>query len=807
MKKLIIILLIAYIAPHLSIAQNTAVNPITVRVMDENQKLIENATVEIYSNSEKKILKSLITDRDGLAKVELSANGSYYIIAKAINFEQNVPVKFEIPTLTRFINILITTKSAQIKEVTVTAKKQLIQRAQGKTIINVDASITNVGTSVLDVLEKSPGVSVDRNGAIALQGKPRVLVLIDDKPTYLSGEDLSNLLSSMNSSQVNQIELITSPSAKYDASGNAGIINIKTKKNIQQGFNGNLSSTGGSGIYYKNNNALNLNLRKGKFNTFLNYSSGLNKTLSDIYAIRDYYTPNHQINATLDQTSKITSANTTNNLKLGTDFLLSENTQFGISASGLIGLRKGAGNSTADWLGTNGVIDSTIITNSDTRYKINNQAIQLYASHQLNSNQKISADFDVLNYKIDNKQNFYNQLIGGLATQTASMGTIPTSLKITALKTDYSLNIDPSKKFEAGLKSSSITTDNLADYTAFDGSNWSKDYNKSNHFLYNEYINSAYSTFDYKRGKLSAQVGIRYENTFYRGNQKGNILKPDSTFSKSYNDLFPSAFATYQLDSLNTLSFTAGRRIDRPAYQKLNPVVFIINKYTHTQGNPYFLPQHSWNFDITHSWNSTLITSLSYSNTKNYFSQLFFDKGDDILVYAEGNVGKVQNIGLSVAAQFDITRWWSVSGQSTFNHKKMVGYHGIDYSSNINQLHTNISQAFKLNKGLNAELSGFYTTKARNDLQEILTPTGQLTLGLSQSVLKGNGTFRFSARDIFYSLAMEGYTDFPNAYEYFINMRDSRVFTLGFNYLFGKKLKSIKRNSGSASDEIKRATS
>ncbi|HEY6900326.1 MAG TPA: hypothetical protein VI233_06775, partial [Puia sp.] len=188
-----------------------------------------------------------------------------------------------------------TLKTQTLNAVTVTGKPPVVEHKQGKAIVNVEASVTNTGTTVLEVLEKSPGVTVDRNGGIALNGRPGVLVMIDDKPTYLSGEDLNNLLSSMSSSQVSQIELIANPSAKYDASGNAGIINIKTKKNKNRGFNGVATATYGQGVYPKNNNSLTLNYRSGKVNTFLNYNLNASKYLTDIYAYRKYYDDNKNL--------------------------------------------------------------------------------------------------------------------------------------------------------------------------------------------------------------------------------------------------------------------------------------------------------------------------------------------------------------------------------------------------------------------------------------------------------------------------------------------------------------------------------
>ena len=416
-------------------------------------------------------------------------------------------------------------------------------------------------------------------------------------------------------------------------------------------------------------------------------------------------------------------------------------------------------------------------------------------------------DVDYLRYGVDNDQAFENIRTGATAYNQGSKGDIPSQLRIFSAKADYSLQLGKTAKFEAGAKSSTINTDNTADYQLFDGTNWMADLKKSNHFLYKENINSVYSSIEHKLGKLSYQLGVRYENTKYTGNQLGNAIQAGSEFSKNYDNLFPSGYLTWQADSLNSFSFTTGRRIDRPAYQKLNPFIFIINKYTYQKGNPFFLPQYTWNFELSHSYKQVLTTAVSYSVIKNYFSQLFLSEGNDILIYTEGNVGQMHNLGVSLSTQVSPFKWWSLTAQSNFNYKKLSGYQNVNYKSSVKQLHTSINNQFKMNPTLNGELSGFYTTQARNDLQELLSPTGQISAGLAKTVLKGKGTWRLTARDIFYTQKMEGLTDFPGANEYFILWRDTQVINLGFSYRFGKPLKAPKRSTGGASDEINRAGS
>lgn len=780
---------------------------IQVTVLDEQQLPVPNATVQLFLAENEALIKTDITDKGGKVYFNEPIKGNYNFKVVALGFTAPKATPIKSPFLQDSLTIRLVSGSKNLGDVTIAGKKQLIQRTQGKTIVNVDAAVTNAGTTVLEVLEKSPGVMVDRNGGISLQGKSNVLVMIDDKQTYLSGTELNNLLSNMSSSQVNQIELITNPSAKYDASGNAGIINIKMKKNKQEGFNGSIMTAVGQGRYYKNNNNLLLNYRSGRINVFANYSLNLNKSFTDIYAYRQYFSGNGAVDAILDQPTSFFSKNNGHLLKTGLDIYASDKTTIGLTLTGNLAGRLGSSEATATWKNASAQVDSAIATYSNTDFELKNGAINLNLRQSLSKMQDLSIDLDALKYDINNDQVFTNKLLAAGGYSRGSVAAIPSSLKILAAKIDHTIRFGKKHKLESGFKSSSISTDNIADYQLFDGTSFSEDLNKSNHFLYKENINALYSSLETKFGKFNIQAGLRYENTYYDAHQLGNSIKPDSAFSRTYSNLFPSGYISYEVDSLNTFSFTASRRIDRPAYQKLNPFVFIINKYTYQRGNPFFLPQYSWNLELSHQFKQLLSSTIAYSRINNYFSQLFLSEGTDILVYTEGNVGKVHNLSLSVALQVSPLSWWSVNAQSTFNHKELKGYQNVNYSSSINQLQSSLNNQFTINKSLSAELSGYYITKARNDLQELLYPTGQVSVGLAQTIFKGKGSLKLSARDIFYTQAMEGLTDFPGANEYFILTRDSRVINLAFTYRFGKPLKAAKRSSGSATDEMNRAGS
>jgi iron complex outermembrane receptor protein len=212
---------------------------------------------------------------------------------------------------------------------------------------------------------------------------------------------------------------------------------------------------------------------------------------------------------------------------------------------------------------------------------LKNGAINVYGRYNINKTQDLGFDVDYLRYGVDNDQTFENNAQEQFRTIKVQGVIFHRNSRFFLQRQTIRSNWGKTAKFEAGAKSSVINTDNTADYQLFNGSSWATDLKKSNHFRYEESINSLYSSIEHKLGKLSYQLGLRYENTNYTGNQLGNAVQAGSTFTKHYDNLFPSGYLTIQADSLNSFSFTSGRRIDRPAYQKLNPFVFIINKYTY----------------------------------------------------------------------------------------------------------------------------------------------------------------------------------------------------------------------------------
>jgi iron complex outermembrane receptor protein len=800
--KRAIYLILLLLFPLSTFCQAPVSSTFSLTVVNQKREPINAATVKLLQDN--KLVITKVTNINGEALFGTYAKGSYTFLITHTGYKPQTTRVYNLPGNITNDTIRLQPDNVLLQEVSVASQAPLLQHKQGKTIVDVAASVTNTGLSVLDVLEKTPGVSVDRNGGISMQGKAGILVMIDDKPTYLSGTDLSDMLNSINSAQVAQIELITNPGARYDAAGNAGIINIKTKKNKQVGFNGAFTASAGQGAYPKTNDNLLLNYRVGKINTFLNYSFTGQQYLTNLYALRKYYTGNN-ITAILDQPSYFTGTLFNNTVKTGIDYDISPKTTIGVVLSGTITRRKGSNTATATWMQPTGAIDSAILTINNNNSRFNNRLISVNARHNISANQDISADIDWLHYNISSELDFKNHLLVAGGYNELTQASIPTGINIVSGKADYTLKSKQGDTFEAGVKSSYSSTDNTAAYQNFDGTKYLPDNTRSNHFIYDERISATYASYEKKMGKFNMQAGLRYEATSYHAHQLGNSVQKDTAFSRNYGNLFPSGYISYQANKSNGFTLTAGRRIERPAFQTLNPFYFIINKYTYQTGNAYILPQYTLNFELSHQYKDVLTTAISYNRIQNYFSQIFLsDANNGILLYTQGNVGHTTNLAASSTLAISPAKWWSLTAQAVYNHKQLRGFNGNSYTSTIDQLNINTNNQFNFAKKYTAEISGFYTTRARNDIQELLYPTGQVSLGVGKQVMNKKGTLRLSARDIFYTNAMEGLTQFPNATEYFILKRDSRVVTLSFTYRFGKAYKTTKRTDNSAADEIQR---
>ena len=776
-----------------------------------NQKIIDAATISLFNASDTSLLKTSVTDKEGNFSFENIKRGNYLVVANSVGHSKVYSQPLLISDSNQTVNagiLQLQPLSKNMDAVVVTAKKQFIERKIDKLILNPEALISNTGTTALEVLEKAPGVTVDKDGNISIKGKQGVVVMLDGKPSYMTPADLANYLRSMASSSIDQIEIMTNPSAKYDASGNSGIINIKTKKNKQTGFNGSASVAYGQGVYAKTNNSVNLNYKKNKVNLFSTLSGNYREDYQELEIKRHYKNDDGSLKAIFEQNSFQKKYRNSYNAKLGMDYYASKNTTLGIVLTSYYNPNTDRNTNTSFLKSNAGVTDSIVTALGEEDGIWKNGGVNLNFRRTLDSaGREITADVDYINYISDRDQLFTNSSYQPDWTKKSSdqlIGSLPSDIKIYSAKVDYVHPFKKGLKMEAGLKYSYVNTDNTAGYFNLVNGAPLIDYEKTNQFTYKENINAGYINFSRTIKKWGFQTGLRVENTVYEGNQFGNPQRPDSSFKRSYTSAFPTAYISYEANKKNQFGLSLGRRINRPDYEDLNPFLFFLDKYTYGSGNPFLKPMFSNTLEASHTYNQWLTSTFNFSQTKDIFTETFEEKGFATIL-RQGNYGKMNNASLSLNAQLKPAKWWSMMVYTEGRYQQFKGtLYGDIVDVDATTYLVNLNNQFTFKKGWSAEVSGFYRTKGIEGQIEIKA-MGQLNAGVQKQVLKKKGTVKLAVRDILLTMVPQGDIKFQNTEAYFKNYRDSRVATLSFNYRFGKPIKGIKsRKTGGAGEEQNR---
>lgn len=791
-------------------AQTTA--SVSGTVTDDHSKNV-SAAVSLLTAKDSSVVKTVLTDETGKFIFTQVKEGNYLLLIDATGFKKyyssSIPVSQQNITVP---SIPLATQAKELAAVTVSSVKSFTEQKLDRTVVNVDALISNTGSTALEVLEKTPGVTIDENGTITFKGKSGVLIMIDDKPTYLSGTDLATYLRSLPSSALDKIELMDNPPAKYDAAGNAGVINIKTKKSKTKGFNGSVSANFRQSFYAGTNESANLNYATGKINFFANLGYNLFNNGRKLEISRTYLTNAGTVNSIFRQENYFKQHGTSPNAKMGFDYFASANTTWGLVYTGSLTNRTEQRPTFSGIYNAAGIVDSSIIANNYNSSDFHKNGLNVNYTHKFDSTGKVlSFDIDYIHYLSSSDQHFANNTFsagGSLKGTQNLLALIPSDISIYAAKIDYSQSLPGKVKLEAGIKSSYVSSDNEANYFNINGSSTTVDYNNTNHFIYRENINAAYVSINKEMERFSFQGGLRLENTNGNGHQLGNLYKPDSAFTKHYTSIFPTFYTSYKLDSAGNhqLIFSLGRRIDRPNYQDLNPFVFILDKFTSFSGNPFLRPQFANEFKLSYTYKNKVTFGLTHTYMKDVQIETIEQNGT-VFISRTGNIGEYYFAAAFVDANLKIAPWWTASIYAELDYNN---YRGALYSGDINQksvwVYTSVNNQFTLGKGWSAELGGFYCSPRANAQFDKIA-FGQLNPAIQKKIWNNKGTIRLSARDIFNSNTSTGnITNIPNVLAHYSNMFYNRTFTIGFTYSFGKQFESqAKRKTGSADTEAGRA--
>jgi iron complex outermembrane recepter protein len=786
MRKLIV-LMVGLTGWILTPAQTTEKGKITGKLVSTEGKAVSFATVSLQKTNDSSLVKAVVSDKEGLYELVNIAYGNYLLEVSSVGYEKAAkPVTLDKKQVAYDFSLAAGSKT--LNEVIIKTKKPLIEVKADKTVFNVEASINAQGSNALELLSKSPGVLVDNNENISIKGKTGVKVYVDGKMMQLDNKDLASYLKSINSNDIEAIEMITNPSAKYDASGNAGILNIRLKKNKKYGTNGSVNLGYVQGITPKGNGSVNLNYRDKKINLFSNVGGNIGqyKETLDLYRI--------QSDSIYDQKGINRNRDKSLNIKAGADLFLDAKNTIGVMV-------------------TSNFNDNTWSSESNTPiyYKPTGAFVKKLTAFNTVPGSRTNANFN-FNYRFADTtgktinvdadyglfrgtgrslqpNNYYAQN-GNLLYSLIYRNYTPTNIDIYTLKADMEIN-KWKGKLGYGVKSAYVRTANTFDFfNVIDGKD-EKQLGKSNSFDYKEYVNAAYVNYNRQlNSKWAIQVGVRAEQTNSEGvlTRADGQRQTDDKVKRSYLDFFPSGALTWTVNKNNTLNLTYSRRIDRPSYQDLNPFENKLDELTYMKGNAFLKPQYTDNIELTHTFMGYVNTTLNYSRVKDYSTMITDTANKNATFIQQRNLAKQEIFGFSIGAPVPIAKWWMGYVNIWGNRQQFKGeFNGekLNRSYNMYGLYMQNTITLSKNKGLTGEVSGWYNGPGVWGGTWEVKPMGGFDVGLQKNILKGKGSIKASVTDVLWTQYWRSKNNFAGVKIDGQGKNESRTFRLNFTYRFG----------------------
>jgi outer membrane receptor protein involved in Fe transport len=765
------------------------------KVRDDNHVPVAYATVQLIKLNDPHLTRNVQSDSAGRFTFK-SDSGSYLIKVATIGYEPYRSAYFmvaeqdsiQIPTVT-----LATIKS-MLNGVTIIGKKPFLEQRNDKLIVNVGSSITSAGATGLEILRKVPGVIVI-NDRISLSGKTSVIIMIDGKPSPYT--DLEGLLKDMPGGNIDQIEVIRNPGAKYEAAGSAGIINIIMKRRSSQGLTGSYSlSTGYSyydqsaarsndHTYYRINPAFSLNYSADRLvaygsvdylNRHVFEVNNLDRVIENTRYEQENYYPYHYDIV---------------NYRTGFDYTLSSKSTAGLLITG--NYRNGSGTSKTytkmkDYY-SGSALDS-FVTDNLTKIKRQNITFNLHYKLLIDtSGQTLSVDADYSDYRYRNHA-LIDILTAGADVHNNQLGRNP--LNYTTFKGDYTYPFNKSLRLDAGLKFSHVNIDNDLLFTR----NGKVDTIQSNRFNYRETVKAAYLNLNQKYKGFEYQVGLRAEHTSTNGQ-----VAASKVVARKYLQLFPSLSFSQKLNDDWSVYGAYSRRIDRPQFVFLSPFSYFIDSLTYSKGNPALLPQITNAARISFNFKRNYFFAISYNHTTNTIYEAAPEQVGAVTYTQANNLGTFKTLVAELNTPFKLSD--AVGGNA--NIQEIYSYYNTGYMSTIYQrgkfnFQGNANVYVKLSSTLTAEANAYYTSGTIHEFNLVSAFSG-INLGLQKSVLQNKGKIAFSANDIFYRNPTLSIIDYQNIHTRYYYRDESRNFRLAFTYSFGNMQPNRRSNKDIGSKE------
>ncbi|NLU91027.1 TonB-dependent receptor [Chitinophaga sp. Ak27] len=812
MKKIIVALGMLFCCVAPMFAQQPITGKITLTITDNSGKPLPFTSVILRKVKDSALVKGEMSAENGSCTIQQVSHGHYFIQASQVGYTTTYTKPFQVDATHKAIalgNVLLPPLGKNLQAVNVTAQKPLIETAAGKTVMNIENSVSAAGNTALDLLRRAPGVQIDNNENVTLKGQS-VTVMIDGKLTYLSGEQLTNLLKTTPGESIATIEILTSPSAKYDAAGNGGIINIKTKKGKLTGINGAINTTLTQSKYGRYGVSGNINWRTEKFNLFGDFDQGDYPRMVTRKYDRLFQETDGSITS-LDQSIFQRNRFKNNYLKVGLDYFLTEKHTIGILANGYKNAFSNQIFSDAFLGKQNMTPDSIIHSLTTNNNKFDNIALNLNYKGVLDTvgGREISFDADYAQFNNHRLMQLNDSLYDTHSNTSRNPNSIRTNgntqVIIKSLKADLSWPLGPSGKLEAGAKVSFVTTTNDLRFDSLMQGAYKPSLSQSDRFNYQEDIYAAYASFKKQIQKTSVQLGLRVENT----RSAGRSFTTDTYVKRSYTDFFPNIGIEQKLDDKNKLSLALSRRIERPGYGQLNPFMFYLDKYTYFRGNPYLRPQYSNIAELSYTLKDKYIATFRYSRIKDMMEEFITqDDSTKASISTERNYDKTDFYGLIFTIPVQVTKWWSSDNNVEFSYNK---YKFEDPSTNEPysryNFHAYVSSTntITLPHDMKMEVMGYYNSPFIFGMFRGYSQYN-LNLGIQKLFLDKKLTVKASYNNILRNESYRGVAEFKNLNLGIFNTWQFRTFNLFFSYKFGNaSIKAARERKTGTADEQNRA--
>ncbi len=768
MRKAFLLSLLLCFISLVSFAQSGANNALILgKVFDtDNNAPLEFATLSVYESENDQLVGGGITDVDGKFSVEVKP-GNYYLVLEFISYKQKTVEDLVIERKDEKLDlgtINMSMDGETLDEVVITERKSQVQLSLDKKVFNVGQDLTNKGGTAEDILDNVPSVTVDVEGNVSLRGSGGVRILIDGKPSMMVGGGNNNGLRNIPSNMIERVEVITNPSARYEAEGMAGIINIVLKKDRNRGFNGSFDLTGG--FPYTAGTAINTNYRRNKLNLFTRLGvrqrsgPGGGSTLQE----RNYFAGTSDLFTTESNRNR---GGLSSNLNVGMDYFIDDNN---IITSSFAFRRSWENNdNTTIYNDFEGDFNNlTSITNRyddelenefDTEYALTYDKSLPGKDHKFIADLRFQDNTEI--ESSDYREEYFNA--AGLTTGADNLFQRSNNRegeRRLNLKADYTRPLTNKGKFESGLQSSYRRIDN--DYLVEEQilGDWTRLASLSNNFNYNEFINAAYGIFGKEYTRWSYQLGLRAEHSRVVTELEQSDEDPND---RSYLNLFPSTHVSYKINETNSLQFSYSRRINRPRFWDLNPFFSFSDPRNQRSGNPNLDPEFTNAFEgayILYFDKGSLTSSIYYRHTNNVIERIT-TVVDNINYSRPENLLSSDDFGFEFTGSYDLTKWWNLDGNLNLFRSIIDGGNlGDDFGADTYTWFTRLNNKFTFSKTFEGQLRVNYRAPR-------LSPQGRslairsVDLGLGKEFPEKNVSVNLNVRDLFNSRRWRWINDFP----------------------------------------------